>query len=77
MDPTSSNDSTSPGKKRKLSTHADLPGPSYAKCTQPIPKDTPMSEFYHSLLESTYEEDMNSMYLNIAIFSLNCTSIFF
>lgn len=55
----------SPSKKRKLSTHADLPGPSYTRSTQPIPKDTPMSEFYHSLLESTYEDDMNCTYKSV------------
>lgn len=62
MDNENTTEPMSPGKKRKLSTHTDLPGPSYTRSTQPIPKDVPMSDFYHSLLESTYENDMRCMY---------------
>lgn len=49
-------DTSSPSKKRKLSSQ-DLPGPSSCKSN-----DTPVSEFYQSLLESSYQDDINSMY---------------
>lgn len=47
-------------KKRKFSSQ-DVPGPStyYAKGS---PKQAPMSEFYHSLLESSYHDNFNRMY---------------
>lgn len=56
-------DIPSPSKKRKLSTQ-DVPGPSsyHTKNAQQMPNSTPMSEFYHSLLESSYEDDLNCMY---------------
>lgn len=50
-------DTSSPSKKRKMSNQ-DLPGPSSCKSN-----DTPVSEFYQSLLESSYQDDLNSMYL--------------
>lgn len=49
-------DTSSPSKKRKLSSQ-DLPGPSTNKSN-----DGPVSEFYQSLLESSYQDDLDSMY---------------
>lgn len=49
-------DTSSPSKKRKLSSQ-DLPGPSTYKSN-----DGPVSEFYQSLLESSYQDDLDSMY---------------
>lgn len=48
-------DTSSPSKKRKMSNQ-DLPGPSSCKSN-----DEPMSEFYKSLLESSYQDDLNCM----------------
>lgn len=50
-------DTSSPIKKRKLSSQ-DLPGPSsyHSKMST---NQTPMSEFYHSLLESSYQDNFN------------------
>lgn len=58
---TNTADTSSPIKKRKLSSQ-DLPGPStyYTKSTS---DKTPMSEFYHSLLESSYQDDLSSKFL--------------
>lgn len=53
-------DATSPGKKRKMSSQ-DLPGPSSCH-GKTSPKQAQMTEFYHSLLESSYQDDLNSMY---------------
>lgn len=53
-------DTSSPSKKRKMSNQ-DLPGPS-SYHTKNSPNQTPMSEFYHSLLESSYQDDFNGMF---------------
>lgn len=47
-------------KKRKFSSQ-DVPGPS-SYYTKGSPKQTPMSEFYHSLLESSLHDDFNCTY---------------
>lgn len=52
-------DTSSPSKKRKLSSQ-DLPGPS-SYHTKNSPNQTPMSEFYHSLLASSYQDNFNGM----------------
>lgn len=44
-------------KKRKFSSQ-DVPGPS-TYYTKSSPKQAPMSEFYHSLLKSSYHDDFN------------------
>lgn len=55
---TPTTDTASP-KKRKFSSQ-DVPGPSsHTKNSNQMPNETPMSEFYHSLLESSYENDFN------------------
>lgn len=55
---TPTTDTASP-KKRKFSSQ-DVPGPSsHTKNSNQMPKESPMSEFYHSLLESSYENDFN------------------
>lgn len=61
MNPNSNADTSSPTKKRKVSSH-DLPGPStdyYASSN-----DAPMSEFYQSLLESSYQDDLSCKLTN-------------
>ncbi|XP_031630352.1 OVARIAN TUMOR DOMAIN-containing deubiquitinating enzyme 6 isoform X2 [Contarinia nasturtii] len=57
MNSNSNADASSPSKKRKVSSQ-DLPGPStyYASSN-----DAPMSEFYQSLLQSSYQDDLNCM----------------
>lgn len=60
---TSTTDTSSP-KKRKFSSQ-DVPGPSsHTKNLNQMPNETPMSEFYHSLLESSYENDFNGKFIN-------------
>lgn len=54
---TNATDASSPMKKRKLSSQ-DVPGPSSYN-TKSSPNEAPMSEFYHSLLESSYQDDLN------------------
>lgn len=54
------NPASNPIKKRKFSSQ-DVPGPS-SYYTKGSPKQTPMSEFYHSLLESSYHDDFNCTY---------------
>lgn len=50
-------DTSSPSKKRKLSS-PDVPGPSsHHSQQQQTVKEAPMSAFYHSLLESSYADD--------------------
>lgn len=56
-------------KKRKFSSQ-DVPGPS-TYYTKGSPKEAPMSEFYHSLLESSYHDDFNCMY-----FFIRCAAFF-
>lgn len=54
-------DVSSLGKKRKLSS-PDVPGPSHDSKSphqQQPTKETPMSAFYHSLLESSYADNLN------------------
>lgn len=49
-------------KKRKL-MHQDVPGPSSCcNKSSPSTNDKPMSDFYHSLLESSYADATNGMY---------------
>lgn len=48
-------------KKRKFSSQ-DVPGPS-SYYTKGSPKQAPMSEFYHSLLESSYHDNFNGTYI--------------
>lgn len=47
-------------KKRKFSSQ-DVPGPS-SYHTKGSPKEAPMTEFYHSLLESSYHDNFNCTY---------------
>lgn len=51
--------STDEGLKKRKISNQDLPGPSYYKDSSPDSHDRPMSEFYHSLLESSYADATN------------------
>lgn len=57
-------DNSSPSKKRKISSQ-DVPGPSSYYTKGGSSKEIPMTEFYHSLLESSYHDDFNRKYLKL------------